>query len=226
MENKKAVSLLASMKNILDKGEVIRIIGFGDSITQGNLEVTGEWPHELQVKLDNWKKGTYEVINKGKNGNTTSNAFDRIESDILPNLPAILIVAFGINDCNHRAWAKVPRVSVAEYEKNIREFYRITKSKGGCCIFVVNHILQPLEGSRFKNQGNGLSYQENLEVYNDTVRKLSSELNVPIIDFPKHISENAIDIQSLLIEDGVHLSRYGYDVYTEYIFHRLKELGI
>lgn len=214
------------MKDILDKEEVTKIIAFGDSITQGNLEVTGEWPHELQEKLDNWKKGKYNVINKGKNGNTTSNAFDRIESDILPNLPGILIVAFGINDCNHRAWAKVPRVSVAEYEKNIREFHRIATSKGGCCIFVVNHILQPLDGSRFLKQGNGKTYQENLEVYNSTVRNLSRELNVPIIDFPKYIIEKAIDIQSLLIEDGVHLSRYGYTIYTEYIFQRLKELGI
>lgn len=226
MENYKAVNTTTVMKDILDKEEVIRIIAFGDSITQGNLGVTGEWPQELQEKLDNWKKGKYKVINKGKNGNTTSNAFDRIESDILPNLPGILIVAFGINDCNHRAWAKVPRVSVDEYEKNIREFHRIATSKGSFCIFVVNHILEPLEGSRFLKQGNGKTYQENLEAYNSTIHNLSQELNVPIIDFPKHIIENAIDIQSLLIEDGVHLSRAGYDVYSEYIFQRLKEMGI
>jgi acyl-CoA thioesterase-1 len=226
MEKQEYISILPLIKNSLDKGERIRIIGFGDSITQGNMELNGAWPQELQVKLDNWKKGTYEVINKGINGNTTSNGLDRFESDIISNLPGILIVAFGINDCNHRAWAKVPRVSVAEYEKNIREFHRITTSKGGCCIFVVNHILQPLEGSRFLNQGNEKTYQENLEAYNSTVRNLSLELNVPIIDFNKHIIEKAIDVQSLLVEDGVHLSRYGYTVYTEYIFECLKELGI
>ena len=210
----------------MEKHESVRIIGFGDSITQGNIETNGAWPQELQVKLDNLNQGAYEVINKGINGNTTASGFDRFEGDIIPNLPGILIVAFGINDCNHREWAKVPRVSVAEYEKNIREFHRVTTLKGGCCIFVVNHILQPLEGSRFLNQGNAQTYQENIEIYNSTVRKLSGELNVPIIDFPKHISEKSIDVQSLLIEDGVHLSRYGYTVYTEYIFQCLKELGL
>jgi lysophospholipase L1-like esterase len=226
MVNQKCVNIEDFIKNTMNKGDPIRIIGFGDSITQGNVEMNGAWPEELQTKLDNWNAGTYEVINKGINGNTTANGLDRFESDIISNLPGILIVAFGINDCNHRAWAKVPRVSIAEYEKNIREFHRITISKGGCCIFVVNHILQPLEGSRFKNQGNEKNYQENLEEYNSTIRRLSKELNVPAIDFPEYIRENSIDVQSLLIEDGVHLSRMGYNLYTEYIFQCLKDLGI
>ena len=83
----------------MEKHEKVRIIGFGDSITQGNIETNGAWPQELQIKLDNLKQGVYEVINKGINGNTTTNGFDRFESDIIPNLPGILIVAFGINDC-------------------------------------------------------------------------------------------------------------------------------
>jgi lysophospholipase L1-like esterase len=226
MKKQEDANIIAFVKKALDKQEPIKIVAFGDSITQGNVDANGAWPQELQTKLEHCKPSVYQVLNKGINGNTTANGFDRFENDIISNLPCILIIAFGINDCNHRAWAKVPRISVVDYEKNLREFYRVTTLKGGCCVFVANHILQPLDGSRFLNQGNGKTYQENLDPYNTIVRKLSDELSVPLIDFPKYINQNSIDVQSLLIEDGVHLSRYGYTLYTDYIFECLKAFGI
>jgi lysophospholipase L1-like esterase len=196
------------------KTEIVKIICFGDSITNGG------WPGVLQSKLSSWGKYRCGVINKGVNGNTTANAFDRLESDVIPNLPGILMVEFGVNDSNYRHWAKVPRVSVTEYEKNLREFHRIAMQHKSCCIFIVNHLLLPFEG-KFFHQGNGKSYQENIEPYNDKVRKVASELNVPTIDLPELLRVKNIDLEKFLDIDGVHLTVFGNQIYAEIVFEEL-----
>ncbi len=198
----------------LQKKKIMKIICFGDSITNGG------WPGILQTKLNGWDKYRFGVINKGVNGNTTANAFDRLDSDVIPNLPGTLLVEFGVNDSNHRPWANVPRVGIAEYEKNLREFHRIVLEHGGSCIFIVNHLLLPFEG-KFLHQGNGRTYQENIEPYNDTVRKVASELNVPTIDMPVKLREKNVDLEKFLDIDGVHLTSFGNEVYAGIVFEEL-----
>lgn len=205
----------------ITKDQKQRIICFGDSITQGNEN--GVWPTEFQKLLENWKPGKFEVLNKGKSGDTTVHGFDRIPTDLIPNLPAVVIIEFGVNDSNYRPWAKVPRVGSGEFAKNLREFHRIITLHHGCSLFIVNHILNPIAG-KYVNQGNGLSYQENLDLYNIVIRNIAKEQDSPVIDLPQELKTRAIKSEEFLFSDGVHLSPYGTKMYAEIVFLRFQEL--
>lgn len=187
-----------------------RIICFGDSITAGG------WPAHLQTRLAQWDDYRWGVLNKGVNGDTTARALDRFDSDILPNLPGLVIIEFGINDSNHRPWAQVPRLGIQEYEKNLREFHRLIISHGGRCLFIVNHPLMPVDG-KFLCQGNGRTYQENLAPYNDKVRQLADDLQTPYIDLPRQLRNDRIDLEKFLDVDGIHLTAWGNEIYARIV---------
>lgn len=197
--------------------EIKRIICFGDSITAGG------WPAHLQSKLEQWGCYRWGVLNKGVNGDTTARALDRLDSEVLPSLPGLLIIEFGINDSNHRPWAQVPRVGLDEYEKNLREFYRLATSHDGSCLFIVNHLLMPVDG-KFVHQGNGRTYQENLEPYNERVRKIANALKAPYVDLPQRLRETQVDLGKFLDVDGVHLTSWGNRIYADIVFEVLTEL--
>ena len=104
----------------------MNIICFGDSITEGAEFAKPErWPSVLQSKLDSGQMGRFKVYNRGVGGDTTACGFDRLDTDVLPLLPGLLLVQFGFNDANVRDWAVVPRVGLQEFKKNLREFHRI-----------------------------------------------------------------------------------------------------
>lgn len=197
----------------------MNIVCFGDSITQASDCSEGDrWPTVLQIALDDWRVNQYKVYNRGVAGNTTANGLARFAEDILPLLPGLLVVEFGINDCNHPSWRRVPAVGVEEYKKNLREFHRVCKASKGACVFVVNH---PLSRAKIL-QGNGRTLRANLQPYNDAVRLLTAELKAPVIDLPLMISERRIKLADFVPEDGIHLTAQGNHFYAAMVFDCLQ----
>lgn len=196
-----------------------RIICFGDSITEG-----GEFPHQdrwptlLQMHLDFLYPDAFEVLNRGIGGNTSAQGFDRLATDVLPYLPGVLLVQFGFNDANVRDWARVPRVSVEEFRKNLREFHRLALKHGQHCVFIVNHMIGDVSGI----QGNGQSYRDNFAPYNITIRELAARLNAPYIDLPSAMSARSVDMDQFLAPDMLHLSRAGNRLYAEMVLEGLQ----
>lgn len=197
----------------------MNIVCFGDSITQAaEFPVTDRWPSILQCRLNEWRPGEYRVYNRGIGGNTSAQGFDRLERDVLPYLPALLLVQFGFNDANVRDWAQKPRVGLGEYRANLREFHRITVCNGGICVFIVNHRIARVSGI----QGNGSDYAVNFEPYNSAVRELACELGAPVIDLPARMERGSVAVEEFVAADGLHLSRGGNHRYAEMIFTALE----
>jgi len=79
------------IKNIDSKGK--NIICFGNSITFGYGANPGEdYPSALAKMVD------IPVINAGIDGDTTSEALKRLDSDVLDRNPLLVIIEFGGND--------------------------------------------------------------------------------------------------------------------------------
>lgn len=201
-----------------------KIICFGDSITNGHDGAFGRLNECLQDLLDKWRNGEYVCINRGHNGDTTLHGFDRLFDEVLSEKPDYVLVEFGVNDCNCRAWSPCSRLSVDEFERNLKNFYKLITENGGRCIFLTNHLVEPLEGSRFLEQGNGKTYTQNLLPYNQKIREVAAELSADLIDVGGYIVDNNINPQDLLRDDGVHLSQNGYKVYSGFVAERLKEI--
>ena len=201
----------------------MNIVCFGDSITHARAFAEGDrWPTILQFKLNGWQPGAYKVYNRGIGGNTTAQGLERMNEDVLPYLPGVLLVQFGFNDSNIRPWSRVSRVGLEDYVKNLREFQRIAAAHQSQCIFIVNH--SPARDAEEHCAPNGKTYSANFAPYNEAVRQIAQELGTPTIDLPRIMQEQQISIQALVSEDGAHLSIEGNHLYADMVFEDLKHL--
>ena len=168
----------------------------------------------MQSKLDENFSDGYRVINKGIDGNTSAQGFDRFCDDVLPYLPGLLLVEFGFNDANVKDWSIEPRVSLEEFVRNLREFYRIATAHNSRCVFILNHTIAEVEG----RQGNGLTYNENLLAYDKAVIEFAEELRAEVIDLPGMMAVKGAPLQEYLSYDNLHLSVAGNKHYAQMVF--------
>ncbi len=104
------------IKNLDSQGR--NIICFGDSITYGYGAQAGEdYPAALA------KLVKFPVLNKGIDGDTTSEALKRLNSDVLDRQPLIVVIEFSGNDFLR----KIPKEVTVD---NIREMVRRCQAKG------------------------------------------------------------------------------------------------
>ncbi len=202
---------------------MINIICFGDSITEGaEFPVNVRWTTLLQKKLDISKPDVFAVHNRGIGGNTSAQGFDRFASDVLPLLPSVLIIQFGFNDANVKDFSIVPRVGLAEFKKNLKEFHRIARDNNSLPVFILNHSIGEVDGK----QGNGKTYNENIAPYNNEIRKIANELKTDLIDIPLQMSIRDIDINNFVSADQIHLSIEANHDYADIIYTSLKQIEL
>ena len=194
---------------------MLNIICFGDSITEGgDFDKPKRWTSILQSKLDKTFPESYRVINKGIDGNTSAQGFDRFCDDVLPYLPGLLLVEFGFNDANVKDWSIEPRVSLEEFARNLREFHRIATAHNSRCVFILNHSIAEVGG----RQGNALTYNENILPYDQAVIALAGELKAGVIDLPEMMAVKSVPLQEYLSNDNLHLSEVGNKHYAQMVF--------
>lgn len=196
------------------------ILCFGDSTTESGASAQG-WCSLLQSALDTCKPGGHRVIVAGFGGRHSGELLDRMGEHVLPHLPATVLLATGINDSYHQAWQRIPRVSLAEFRRNLTEMVRVVRAHGGQPILVAGHDL--IERGVFP-QGNHRPQPENYAPYRDAIRALAAELVTPIIDIAASARALALDPASLLAADGVHLSGEGHVAYARIIATALLSL--
>ena len=110
------------IKNIDSRGQ--NIICFGDSITWGYGANPGEDYPSLLAKMTN-----IPVINAGIDGDTSTEALKRIDSDILDRNPLLVIIEFGGNDFLR----KIPTEQTLE---NIKNMVEKIQGKGAMVVIV------------------------------------------------------------------------------------------
>lgn len=110
------------IKNIDSKGK--NIICFGDSITFGyGVKPKEDYPAALA------KMVSIPVINMGIDGDTSSEALKRVDSDILDRNPLLVIIEFGGNDFLR----KIPREVTLS---NMKEMIEKVQAKGAMAAIV------------------------------------------------------------------------------------------
>ena len=202
---------------------MINIVCFGDSITEGaEFSVNDRWTTLLKMKLDVARPGVFEIHNKGIGGNTSAQGFDRFYTDVLPLLPGIVLIQFGFNDANVKDFTIEPRVSLAEFEKNLKEFHRIIATNKGIPIFLLNHTIGEVDGE----QGNGKKYNDNFLPYNKMIRTIADQSGARIIDIPLQMTERGIKTADFVSDDELHLSLQANHDYADIIYAGLNEIEL
>lgn len=208
---------------------MIKIAFFGDSICLGQgISIHNGWVPRLSEFIEKKLENKSSLIfNSSYNGRTTRQALLQMPFEILNHKPDILLIQFGMNDCNY--WETdngLPRVSLNSFKENITEMINRGFNCGSKYIVLNTNHPTPKK-SNFKNLD--FSYEHSNNIYNETLRSISSEnknliindINSKILDFLKF---NKIGPKKIVLEDGIHLNSLGHDLYYDFTSKILDKL--
>lgn len=105
-----SVAALAGVRAKLATGKKIKIVAFGDSVTQGAEATSPDltyWKRWLQSLRKKYPGATIEAVNSGQSGDLSDDGLARLDSGLIAHKPDLVLIAFGLNDF-HRAPVDLP----------------------------------------------------------------------------------------------------------------------
>jgi len=110
--------LLKETRTKLDRGESVKIVAFGDSITAGGDATRPElifwqrWADELARK---YRRARINILNGATGGDSTVQGLQRLQTKVLDHKPDVVLVGFGMNDHNKGG------VPIPQFEQNLKQ---------------------------------------------------------------------------------------------------------
>jgi lysophospholipase L1-like esterase len=204
----------------------MRLVFFGDSICVGQYVPTHEtWVSLLSARLRRVAEAQgveLSVANASVNGNTTRAALERMPQDVQKDGADLLLVQFGLNDCNYwQTDVGVPRVSPKAFAANLEEIVERGRRCGASRVLLnSNH---PSGRDQDPLPGLGEPYERSNERYNEIVRSVAQQLGARVVftdveaAFKRHTAGCRERLLSLLLDapDLIHLSKAGHAFYAE-----------
>lgn len=172
---------LAEDRELLVKsGEKIAFLG--DSITQAGNRKNGYVTRVLDALNREGLELTH--IPAGISGHKSSNMLVRLDRDVLSKKPDWMLLSCGVNDVWHFTLTlgkrKFQGVELPEYQKNIREIVE-KASEAGVKVMILT--------STMIGEDPGKATNKRLEPYNDFLRQLAKEKNLPLADLDREMRE-------------------------------------
>ena len=190
--------LLVMMTMISADKKPIKIIFFGDSITEMGVHQNG-YIDLMQKRLDTEKKtDDYQIIGSGKGGNKVYDLFFRLEKDVLSQNPDVVVIWIGVND----VWHKSTFGTGTDFDKFV-VFYSGEKTDNS----------NPQDGD--------------LNEISKIIRKTAFDNNAKVIDFRKAFLEYNLNHnktnsdKGTLTNDRVHLNDLGNTIVADMMWENL-----
>lgn len=205
---------------------MIKLIFFGDSICFGQgVSLSKAWITQIAFTLEKNEGIEVTAVNTSLNGRTTRQALEHMPHEVQSQNPDLLVVQYGMNDCNIWATDKgLARVSKEAFKANLNEIIARGYNFGAKKILLnTNHpTLRNKEVLPFSN----ITYQESNEEYNKVIREVAAQNKnlVVLNDIEKAIKERFSleeDLADLLLPDLLHLSAKGHSIYFELVYPKV-----
>lgn len=211
------------------------IIMFGDSTTapRGSIQVYAKLVETALQGVGS----TINVHNAGISSNTTVQARKRLEEDVLRFKPRIVVMQFGINDSAVDVWKNPPinepRVTLNAYIENYRAMISESRKQGVKVILMTTNPLRWTSKLRelYGKPPYNVDAEEGFESlqlvkYNEGLRKLATELNVPLVDvhaaYPAFAEKKNTTIDAMLT-DGMHPGELGHQLVAELLVPTIRD---
>lgn len=199
----------------------MNIFIFGDSIPYGQfVSPHKNWVVRISHKLSvDYPSSNIVVMNSSISGNTTRMALERMQFDVQSHGIEMLLIQFGMNDCNYWETDRyLPRVNKEAFKHNLIEIILRGRVFGAKKIFIsTNHpTLKTQPFSHFPK----ITYQQSNESYNKVIRHVARQTKCILIDHErkwKNELKKGVQLKNLLLKDGIHLSNEGHDLYFSYV---------
>lgn len=185
----------------------IRIIFFGDSITQAGVQPGGYITKMQESLAKQNKSGDYELIGKGIGGNKIYDLYLRMEDDVLALKPDVVVIYVGVND----VWHKRTFGTGTDPDKFVRFYEALIKkiqANGGKVVLCTPAAIG--EKTDFSNDQDG-----DLNAYSNLIRELAARQNLPLCDLRKAFLDYNVrnnpdnKDRGILTTDRVHLNETG-----------------
>lgn len=194
----KFIELLAKKQNDLYGARPATIAFLGDSVTQGCFELF-ESGRAIDTVFDNksaystrvseilhtfFPKAHINVVNCGISGDNAQNGLSRLDRDILPYRPDLVVVSYGLNDCGNGMGG------LEKYTAALDGIFKHVKVTGAECIFMTEnmmntHVSCHLLNPRFIEIAEGTAKRQNegiLDAYFEAAKKVAEENGVRVCD--------------------------------------------
>lgn len=201
------IAFLAMPLVAMRSDKPLKIIFFGDSITQAGVK-PGGYIDRLNTMLDkNGLKSQYELIGAGIGGNKVYDLYLRLEDDVLSKQPDVVLIYVGVNDI----WHKTSTGTGTDADKFVKFYEAILKKLQAANIKAI--LCTPAvigERTDFSNEQDG-----DLNKYSGLIRDLAKKNSLPLCDLRKafldyNLKNNTDNSdRGTLTTDRVHLNDNG-----------------
>ena len=194
----------------------MRIVAFGDSITEGKTGVT---PDQNWLLLLGKKLGPrYELFNAGVGGNSAREAMARFEKDVLARDPDAVLLEFGGNNNDPRNPDR--QVDDAEFKRHLLDFS--SRLPENCKVVMITFppIIDEQHAWSVLIPGGKVDVQ--LDPQRQIVRGFAAENGWPLLDLYRLMYPRRYE---LILPDGVHLNPAGHVFFAEAVYQLLKQEG-
>jgi len=206
----------------------MRVLTFGDSITQGYWGVEGGWVDKLRKHYDELQVQDFAIdqptiFNLGISADTSRNVLARARAETQartrPNTSPIVIVQIGVNDsCTEPSGNMVP---IEEYKANLEKITEMLQSISSKLIFVGLSACDEAKTTPV-SWGDFHYTNKSIKAYEDQMKAVAEAAGlsfVPVFDeFAKAMQAKE------LLADGLHPNNEGHDVIFNIVRPRLLAL--
>lgn len=205
---------------------MLKILCFGDSITLGEKDIDGGgWADRLkryyfEQSIDSQTQKV-SVYNLGVAGETTDGLVSRFDTELrarsIKGQSLVVIFAYGANDIVMHPHKKDKNIVPDHYFiRNLTQCIELAKeSKAEILLLNLLPIADSIEGRI--NQHGKLRFDQDIQMYNHSIKKLSQEMSSDSLDLYAFFIENSKE--EYLSSDGVHPNSKGHQL----IYQKVKQ---
>lgn len=215
------IALIAVPLLAMRQDKPIKVIFFGDSITQAGVGPTGYITKVGEMLKASGKANQYELIGAGIGGNKVYDLYLRLEDDVLSKNPNVVFIYVGIND----VWHKTSHGTGTDADKYVKFYDALIRKMKAQNIRVI--ICTPsVIGERNDNSN---AQDGDLNYYSKLIRDIATKNNVELLDLRKNFADYLLKNnpenkeKGILTTDRVHLNDEGNKFLAEKMLEALSK---
>lgn len=214
--------VLSVMSFGFQQPQKVRVIFFGDSITQMGVEKGGYISLIDSLSRAEGQQEKFEWIGAGIGGNKVYDLYLRLQKDILSKKPDVVVIYVGVNDVWHKS-SFGTGTDPDKFEKFYQAMLDQIKAAGAKIILCTPAVIG--EKTDYCNPQDG-----DLNAYSNIIRQIAKTNQLPLIDLRKsfldynlqHNKENKD--RGILTYDRVHLNAEGNLLVAQQLWNQLKSI--
>lgn len=185
----------------------LRVIFFGDSITQAGVGPTGYITKMTEMLKASGQDSQYELMGAGIGGNKVYDLYLRLEDDVLSKKPDVVFIYVGIND----VWHKASSGTGTDPDKYVKFYEALIKKMKAQNIRII--VCTPTVIGEKNDNSN--AQDGDLNQYSKLIRDIATRNNLELCDlrkyFEDYLAKNNPENKEkgILTSDRVHLTDEG-----------------